>query len=71
LIRLGYEIVTITFRKVPSAIGCAGALTAGVINSLAMPLIGDKWEESSVDFLCFNVMFVLFVFVPYKKIKKT
>ena len=71
LIRLGYEIVTITFRKVPSAIGCAGALTAGVINSLAMPLIGDKWEESSVVFLCFNVMFVLFVFVPYKKIKKT
>jgi hypothetical protein len=36
-----------------------------------MPLIGDKWEESSVVFLCFNVLLVLFVVVPYKEIRKT
>jgi len=70
LIRLGWEILTITFRKIPGATGCAGALTAGVINSLAMPLIGDKWEESSVVFLCFNVMFVLYVVTPQKSKKK-
>ena len=71
IIRLGLEIVSTIFRKLPGAIGCAGALTAGIINSLAMPLIGDKWEESSVVFLCFNVLLVLFVVVPYKKIRKT
>jgi O-antigen ligase len=61
IIRIGWEIISITFKRIPGTTGCASALSAGLTNSLAMPLIGDRWEESSVVFLCFNAMFVLFV----------
>lgn len=46
------EFIQTSFRKVPGAIGCTAAIIAGLINSLAMPLVFDEWEESSLVFAC-------------------
>ncbi len=63
--RLLREIIQTTREKYPGAVGCAGALAAALVNSLAMPLVGDQYEESSLVFCCIMALFVLFVFLPY------
>jgi O-antigen ligase len=65
--KLAREIILTAFRKQPGAIGCAAALVAGLINSMAMPLVYAEWEESSLVFACIFSLFILFVVIPYIK----
>ncbi|HEC99034.1 MAG TPA: O-antigen ligase family protein [Proteobacteria bacterium] len=70
LFRLLREGMQTARQRLPGAIGGAGALAAGLVNSLAMPLIGDQYEESSLVFCCMMALFVLFVFLPYMEKRK-
>jgi O-antigen ligase len=64
-LRLSKEILQTAFRRLPGAVGCASAIVAGLINSLAMPLVYAEWEESSLVFACMLGFFMLFVVIPY------
>lgn len=65
VVRLTGEILRTAFRKLPGSIGCAAALVAGLVNSLAMPLVYSEWEESSLVFACILSFFTLFVVIPH------
>jgi O-antigen ligase len=65
--RLFRELVRTNLARLPGAVGCASAIAAGLVNSLAMPVIGDQWEESSLVFACLTAFFVLFVVLPYRE----
>jgi O-antigen ligase len=67
--RLLREFFRTALQKLPGSVGCASAIIAGLVNSMAMTLVFDKWEESSLVFACLMAFFVLFVFLPqqYKK----
>lgn len=64
LIKLTIELIKTAARRLPGAIGCLGAIMAGLVNSLAMPLVGDQYEESSLVFISFSAFFILFVLLP-------
>jgi O-antigen ligase len=64
-LRLIYEIFKAAFLRLPGATGCAAAISMGLVNSLAMPLIFDEFEESSLVFVCISALFILFVFLPH------
>jgi O-antigen ligase len=69
-LRLIYEILKAASLRLPGAIGCAAAISMGLVNSLAMPLIFDEFEESSLVFICISALFILFVYLPnIRKVK--
>jgi O-antigen ligase len=51
----------------PGAIGCICAINAALVNSLAMPLIFDEWEESSLALTAFLAFFASKVVIPVRK----
>jgi len=65
--RMGREIRRTAFRNLPGAVGCSAAIIAGLVNSLAMPLVYSEWEESSLVFACIFAFFILFVVIPYSR----
>lgn len=65
--RLMREFFRTAFHRVPGAIGCTAAICAGLVNSLAMPLVFDEWEESSLVFACMTAFLILFVLLPYRQ----
>jgi O-antigen ligase len=64
-LRLARETLATAFRSLPGAVGCSAALVAGLVNSLAMPLVYSEWEESSLVFACIFAFFILFVVTPF------
>ncbi len=53
--------------RLPGAIGCTAGIIAALVNSLAMPLVFDEWEESSLVFASITAFMVLFVYLPYRQ----
>lgn len=53
--------------RLPGAIGCTAGIIAALVNSLAMPLVFDEWEESSLVFASVTAFMVLFVYLPYRR----
>jgi O-antigen ligase len=71
VVRFARETLETAFRRLPGAVGCSAALVAGLVNSLAMPLVYAEWEESSLVFACIFSFFILFVLVPnWRKSKR-
>lgn len=63
------EFIQTIRLDLPGALGCSAGLSAALINSLAMPLVFDEWEESSLVFASVTALMVLFVYLPYKQRK--
>jgi len=61
------EFMRSTRERRPGAIGCAAAISTGLVNSLAMPLIFDEWEESSLVLVSVITFMTLYVILPYRK----
>jgi len=55
--------------RLPGAIGCAAAITTGLINSLTTPFVFGKWEEATFVFALVTTFFLLFVVLPFKQQK--
>ena len=70
-LRLAREFIQTTFRRLPGAVGCAAAIIAGLINSMAMPQVFSEWEEASLVFACVISFFILHVVVPHRQQQKT
>ncbi len=65
--RLLREMLVTSTRRIPGAMGCSGALTAGLANGMTMPVILSEWEESGLVFAAFSGLFLLFVWAPYRR----
>jgi O-antigen ligase len=65
VLRLFRELLRTNLARLPGAVGCASAMAAGLVNSLAMPLVGDQWEESSLVFASLTALFILYVYSAY------
>lgn len=66
LSRLARESLGPARARQPGSIGVAAALVAGIVNSLAMPMIMDEWEESSLVFVSFASLAVFWVYLPWR-----
>ena len=64
-VRMLREFLKTCSERIPGAMGCAIAIAAGLVNSLAMPLVFDEFEESSLVFACVTALFLLYVFLPH------
>lgn len=60
LVRLSKEFWNSIRTHQPGAVGCAAALTAGLVNCFTVPIIGEHWRPESLVFTCF---FALHLFV--------
>jgi hypothetical protein len=60
LTRLAHECRRALRRCGQGAVGATAALTAGLVNSLSMPIVLDQWEESTVVFVSLLSMFLLY-----------
>ena len=67
VLKLLREFMRSTRERRPGAIGCAAAISTGLVNSLAMPLIFDEWEESSLVLVSVITFMTLYVILPYRK----
>jgi O-antigen ligase len=56
-------------RGRPGAAGCTAAVTAGLINSLAVAFLGETWMMSSLSFICIFGLFALRVATGMKVLK--
>jgi O-antigen ligase len=58
LMRLGIEFIRARAARAKGSVGGTAALTAGLINSLAIPMVADYWMEPSFAFCCFLGLFI-------------
>lgn len=63
------ELFLTVIPRRPGSVGCAAAIAAGLVNSLAMPMVFDEWEESTLVFICVTAFSILFVFLPERQSK--
>jgi len=50
----------VSLRRI-GAVGCAAALTAGLVNSMSMPVIGEQWHPPTLIFACLLALHILYV----------
>lgn len=67
LIKLGFQSVKSIAVKRQGCFGVVAALTVGLVNSLAIPLVGDHWMEPSFAFCCFLGLSVWHILAGEKK----
>jgi O-antigen ligase len=62
LLKLAAELIRSLRRKIEGATGIAGAMAAGLVNSLSMDMIGDRWATASFAFCSIFALFILHVY---------
>lgn len=70
IIKLFFELVPTSTKRIPGGVGSAAALATGFVNSLSNPYLFDRWEESSLTFSCMLSFFTVFVLLPYRQKKQ-
>jgi O-antigen ligase len=65
-LRLAIELLGPARRGMLGSRGVLGAIPAGLVNSLGMPLIFDQYEESSLVFISFAALSVFWVVLPWR-----
>lgn len=60
--KLAVELIRSSKRKIEGAAGAMGALAAGFVNSLSMPMIADRWATASFAFFSILFLFLLHVY---------
>ena len=63
-IKLATEMIRSLMRKVDGATGVFGAMAAGFLNSLSMPMIADRWATASFAFFAIFALYIFYVY-PY------
>lgn len=61
-LKLARELKRSLRRKIMGATGVLGAMAAGFVNSLAMPMIADRWVTASFAFFSILALFILHVY---------
>lgn len=61
---LTVEIVRSIRHKRIGSVGCAAAMTAGLVNSMGSAFLGETWTSATFVFMCFIGIHLLFVRVP-------
>ena len=61
-VKLALEVTRSLKRKTDGATGVLGALAAGFVNSLSMPMIADRWVTASFAFFSIYALFILYVY---------
>jgi O-antigen ligase len=59
--RLWWSTLGKVWRRGPGTVGFAGALAAAFVNGLSMPLMADRWETTSVVFVCLLDLFFIHI----------
>lgn len=67
LIKFGIQSIKSLATKRQGCIGFTAAVVTGLINSLAIPLVGDYWMEPSFAFCCFLGLSVWHILAGEKK----
>ena len=62
LIKLAAELIRALRGNIKGSMGIMAAMAAGFVNSLAMPMIADRWFTASFAFLSFFALFILYVY---------
>ncbi|MGD0237103.1 MAG: O-antigen ligase family protein, partial [Syntrophorhabdales bacterium] len=70
LIKLGMQSVKSLAAKREGCIGATAAVLTGLINSLAIPLVGDYWMEPSFTFSCFLSLSIWHILARDRKGKR-
>jgi O-antigen ligase len=60
LIRWVREFTHAVGLRLQGSIGCTGALVAGLVNSMGVPIAGETWISPSLVFACFFSLHVLY-----------
>ncbi|MCE5230705.1 O-antigen ligase family protein [bacterium] len=50
-----------TRRRQKGSVGCAAAISAGLVNSMSVAFLGETWMMSSFSFVCMLALFSLFI----------
>lgn len=66
-LKLIRELIPPVLQHQIGAIGAATAILTALVNSLSMPMVFSLYEESSLVFLSFSALALLFVYIPHKK----
>jgi len=59
--RFAMELVRSFKKKITGSVGIMGAMAAGFLNSLAMPMIADRWYTASFAFFSIMALFIIHV----------
>jgi O-antigen ligase len=62
LIKLAAELIRALRSKIKGAMGIMAAMAAGFVNSLAMPMIADRWVTASFAFMSIFALFIIHVY---------
>jgi O-antigen ligase len=61
-VKLAAELIRSFRRKIEGSAGALGAMAAGFVNSLSMPMIADRWVTASFAFFSILALFIIHVY---------